>query len=561
MNKRRFAGVLLVLCLFCAGFSLYAQSAAQEMEDLLAKDELTYAEAARFILKASEKFVTSDAEEAFWFAAKKGWLPKYTEPADPARIDGIGLLIMNSFDIEGGFMYSVTKSPHYAFRELEYRNIIQGRADRYMKISGDFLIFTIGRVLSEIEKDAERAAKFADERPSLRRKDRLQPESYDFGLILFQDSAFYHDFTYGTTDFIYRANAMPRVSFLLGNNGFFITSFGFAIEYGDEFKKAFELLRTELSLRFGSFGIRAGRFNYADPMSFALDSLYDGIMFSYNTGAGQFNVGSWYTGILYKKSANILMTENDRDIYNAPFVKGDFFGTYFAPPRIIVSMDWDHPSISEFVQLKTALSGQFDMSKQVGRLHSQYFTFSAGLNFSKFLVSAGGSIEAAEIKGAEETYRLAVAGELGFYFPLRFKIDGQLSLKARYGSGDTGKPFYAFTPVTTAYYGEIFQTGISGHTMFDVTYSARFLETLGAIFNVSYFIRNDLMTPNTYIIAGTDMRKKLLGMEISSKLVWNPFSDMEYSLGIGTFIPPFGNNWPNSRAIWKINLTTLLALY
>jgi len=562
LNIRRFKGIFAALFLFFAGSFLYAQSTAQEVEALLANDEVNYADAARFILRASEQYITSDAEEAFWYAAKKGWLPDYTEPSDPARIDGVGLLIMNAFDIEGGFFYSVTKSPHYAFRELEYRGIIQGRADRYMKISGELLIFIVSRTLAVKEAEEERAAKFAEERPTLdKKKDYLQPESFDFGLLLFQDAAFYHDYTFGTTDFIYKASAAPRISFLLGDNGFFITSMGITVEKSDEFYKIFEVLRTELSLRFGAVEIRGGRFNYADPMSFALDSLYDGIMISHSSGAGQFNIGSWYTGVLYKKNANILMTQNDRDIYNAPLIKGDFLSSYFAPPRIIISMDWNHPSISEFIQLNTALSAQFDMSHKVERLHSQYFTFRAATNFKKFLVIGGGSIEASEIKGANEAIRLGIAGELGFYIPLHFKIDGQLSLKARYGSGNTGKPFYAFTPVTTSYYGEIFKLGISGHTMLDVTYSARLFKTVGASFTVSYFIRNDLKTPNSYIITGTDMGNKLLGTEIFSKVVWSPFSDMQLNLGVGAFIPPFGNNWPDRRSIWKVNLTTLIALY
>jgi hypothetical protein len=431
-----------------------------------------------------------------------------------------------------------------------------------MKIPGDLLVFIIGRTLAEREREEERAAKYAEERQSIEhKKDYLQPESFDFGLIFFQDTAFYHDSTFGTTDFVYKGNVVPRVSFLLGDNGFFITSLGIAIEYSDEFYKLVELLRTELSFHFGSLGFRAGRFTYADPMSFVTDSLYDGIQFTYDTALGQFALGGWYTGTLYKKNANIMMTQYDREIYNAPLIKGDFFKSYFAPPRMIYSLDWEHPSISEFLQLKTTATAQFDLTRQETRYHSQYFTFSSGMNFSKFLVTAGGSLELAEIKGIDTKLNLAVAGELGFYLPLPFKYNSQLILKARYGSGNTGKPFYAFTPITTSYYGEIFQAGISGHTMVDITYSARFMETLGATFTVLYFIRNDLLTPANYIITGTEAGKKLLGAEIFSRVVWSPFSDMQYSLGIGAFVPPYGNNWPNTKAIWKINLTTVLAVY
>jgi len=561
VNIKRFARGLFVLCLFYAGFSLYAQSTAQEMEALLEKDEITYAEAARFILHASDKFVTSDTEEAFWFAAKNKWLPKSVSSGDPARIDGIALLIMNSFDIEGGFMYSATKSPHYAFRELVYKNIIQGRADRYTKVSGEELIFIAGRALADSERKAELAAKFAEDRQNAERKEHLQPESFDFGLVFSQDAAFYRDLTLKETSFIYRANIEPRFSFLLGKTGFFITSMGILLEYSDEFSKAIELLRTEYSMRYGAFGIRVGRFTYSDPMKFVADNLFDGFQLTHNSGLGQLSLGGWYTGILYKKTANILMTQNDRDIYNTPMAKGEFLKNFFAPPRLMVSLDWEHPSIAEFLQLKAAATGQFDISHQNERLHSQYFTLSAGINFKSFILTAGGSFEAAEIRGDYPDLNYAIAGELGFYFPMPSKFKSQLSLKARYGSGNTGNPFYAFTPITTSYYGDIFRAGISGHTILDLTYSARFMETLGATFTVLYFIRNDLLTPSSYIIIGADNGKKLLGAELSSKVIWSPFSDMQYSLGIGAFIPPYGNNWPNARAIWKINLTTVFALY
>jgi len=563
LNFKRLA-CIAALFLFCVGSSLYAQSTAQEMEALLANDELTYAQASRFILRASDKFVTSDDEEAFWFAAKKGWLPKYVEPDEPARIDGIGLLIMNAFDIEGGFFYSVTKSPQYAFRELEHRNIIQGRADRYMKISGEFLVFTVGRVLAQSEKEADRAAKFAEERQAQDKKqERLQPETFDFGLIFSQDNAIFHDFTHDDTNFVHRANAVPRVSFLMGDNAFFITSLGFGIEYVDEeLYGIFELLRTEFSIYSGAFGLKAGRFNYSDPTRFVADSLYDGIQLIYNSGIGRFGLGGWYTGALYKRNANILMTQNDRLIYDAPRNKNRYFENYFAPRRAIVSMDWEHPSLSSFLQLKTALTGQFDMSGLSKKYHSQYFTVSTGLNFKDFVITAGGSIEAGETRSdTDAELSLAAAGELGLYFSLPAKYNSQLSLKARYGSGVESKSFNAFIPITTTSYGEIFQVGISGHTMFDLTYSVRFFETLGASLTASYFIRSDLLTPASYIMTGEDMKKKLLGAEFFSKIIWSPFSDMQYTLGVGAFFPHFGNNWPNARAVWKIDLAALIAIY
>jgi len=586
LNFKCFAKVFLVLCLFCIGFSLYAQT-AQVIENILSKDELTYAEAAGFILRASEKLVTSDEEEAFWFAAKKYWLPKNVSPDDPAKIDGIAFLLLNAFDIEGGVMYSITKSPHYAFRELQYRNIIQGRADRYMKVSGAELVFITGRVLEESEKEADLAAKFAEERETMGSKGHLQPLSYDFGLILTQDNAFYHDYNYGDTEFDYTASAVPRFSFLLGDKGLFLTSMGFTFEYDSterDISSIFELLRTEFSIRFGRFGLRGGRFNYTDPMSYVAYGLFDGLQLTHTSSAGQFGLGVWYTGALYKKNANILMTQNDWDIFEAPMEKGYVLRNYFAPPRLMASIDWEHPSIGEAFRFSTALTGQMDISKQEQKYHSQYLTLSAGLNLNNFLITGGGSLELAEVADDEATtLQLAVAGELGFSFPLPTKLDSRLSLKARYATGNSNpflsqffgrlssrrrnndgskaETFSPFIPLTTLYQNEIFKMGMAGHTVIDLAYSVRFLRTLGGSLTASYFIRNDLVTPNIYIITGKEKEKKFLGMELFSKIVWSPLTDLQYNLGIGTFVPVFGNNWPNARTIWKIDLTTLIALY
>ncbi|MDR2598058.1 MAG: hypothetical protein LBC76_12160 [Treponema sp.] len=568
MNIKRFAPFLLTLCLFCTGFSVYAQTTAQEMEKILAKDQLTYAEAVRFVLQASEKLITFDAEEAFWFAAEKYWLPKSAAPDKPARIEGIALLIMHSFEFDGGFLYYVTKSPHYAFRELQYRNVIQGRADRYMKISGEYLIFTVGRALAERERQDEIDAKYAEDRKTvIAQREFLQPESYDFGLLLTQDTAVFHDsnFDEDNNDFIYKANAVPRFSLLIGDTASFITSMGFGIEYGSknaELFKFFELLRTEFSIRFFQFGLRVGRFSYSDPMKFVADGLFDGIQLNYNSGIGRFGLGGWYTGIIYKKNANILMNSNDWVIYNTPMLKDHYFQNYFAPKRMFVSMDWDHPSIGSLMQINTALTAQFDMSNLDERYNSQYFTLGTGMNFKNFLVTMGGSIGLAEIMNGEavSAYNFGVAGEFGFYFPLPGRYSSNISVKGRYGSG-AGKVFDAYIPLTTTYYGEIFQVGIAGHTMLDLTYSIRFLKSLGASLTASYFIRNDLTTPADYLIIGADKGKKLLGMEIFSKLVWSTLSDIQLNFGIGAFLPPFGNNWPTSEAIWKFDLTTVLALY
>jgi outer membrane protein OmpA-like peptidoglycan-associated protein len=137
--------------------SLSAQtSVAQELENLLASSSVTYGQAALIILQASDNALTSSPEEAFRYAFSREWLPKSASASAPARLDGISLLIMNSFNMRGGMFYSLFKNAHFAYRELEYLYIIQGRTDPAMKVSGEELLFYVGEVLALQENQVAR---------------------------------------------------------------------------------------------------------------------------------------------------------------------------------------------------------------------------------------------------------------------------------------------------------------------------------------------------------------------------------------------------------------------
>jgi len=149
-------GVKKYILLSVLGFGALAFPRAQthaEMESLLGSPTVTYAQAARFVLEASEAAVISDTLEAFRFAFERNWLPAGASPGSPARLDGISLLLMRSFSIKGGLFYSIFRNPHYAYRELVYLNIIQGRADPHTAVSGSQLLFIIGRALTVLGRD------------------------------------------------------------------------------------------------------------------------------------------------------------------------------------------------------------------------------------------------------------------------------------------------------------------------------------------------------------------------------------------------------------------------
>jgi len=144
-----FFGVCLLLASPILAPRVFAQTAA-ELETLLYADAVNYGQAARFVLLAAD-INDLKAEDAFSYAMEKKWLPAKAEKDSDAKLDGVSLLIMRAFDIKGGAFYTMMKPPHYAYRELLYQNVIQGRADPGMAVSGDLLFFVVNRALEQKE--------------------------------------------------------------------------------------------------------------------------------------------------------------------------------------------------------------------------------------------------------------------------------------------------------------------------------------------------------------------------------------------------------------------------
>ncbi|MCL2720325.1 MAG: hypothetical protein FWD47_03180 [Treponema sp.] len=537
----------------------FSQSIAQEMENLLATSQVSYAQAARFILRASGSFTTANQEDAFWFAATRSWLPENINPQDSARLDAVCLLLMKAFNIEGGIMYSITKNPHYAYRELVYKNIVQGNVDPFTRITGEQLIFYVNRVFAFLEREDETAAAYAQERRTLETKEKMEPTSLDLGILFTQNTTAYGNFADGDQNLDYKLGITPRASFILSDIGFLYVSAGFTLWYDEEFYVLPELLRTELSFRFGRWGLNFGRFVYTDPLGFVTDSLLDGFQITHTSGFGRLSLGAWFTGMLYKNNAQIIMTESDKTLFELPIDINNFADTYFAPYRAVASINWEHPSVGGIIQLNTSLVGQFDLNTDKDeRLHSQYFILKIGIPINTFSIILGGSFGLTQVPGNMD---YIYAGELGLFktFPDKNAV---LSFTARHASGgESGDSFGAFIPITAVYYGQIFKSKITGLTTFAIDYQTRISNIFGASFNVSYFARNDLSPVESNIVAPSEAGKHLLGAEIYTSLIFSPFSDLQFILGAGVFVPMLGNNWSDAGSVWRVDLTSIFALY
>ena len=153
--KNRTLPVLLFL-VFTISAPLFGQTAAR-LEDLLGKTELTWSELCSFVLEAAEVGTYSNPDDAFNLAVQNKWLPKNAESGGTAQLNGASLLLMQSFNIKGGIFYSMTKSPHHAYREMVFKKVIRGTSDPGMPVSGQNLLLMIGRLLAISENAAEGA--------------------------------------------------------------------------------------------------------------------------------------------------------------------------------------------------------------------------------------------------------------------------------------------------------------------------------------------------------------------------------------------------------------------
>jgi outer membrane protein OmpA-like peptidoglycan-associated protein len=133
-----------------SGF-LHAQT-ADELDMILTTQEITYLQAARLILTASDSL--PNGGNAFVTAQENRWLPgraKADSPInadDPISLGEVALLIMKSFGLKGGFLYTLFSNPRHACRDLAYVRIIQGRTDPGGHLNGGEFLQILSRTLA-----------------------------------------------------------------------------------------------------------------------------------------------------------------------------------------------------------------------------------------------------------------------------------------------------------------------------------------------------------------------------------------------------------------------------
>ena len=383
----------------------------------------------------------------------------------------------------------------------------------------------------------------------------------DFGLML--------DQTFTDTQWMaypantnYSGNLAPWFSGMFSENGDMYLSMSAGLQAEDgEVRVVSELLRSEIILRSDrGTELRIGRTPYVDPLGFIANGLFDGLRVSQEIGLSSLSVGAWYTGLQYKKRANITVSPQDAVNYYTTFDSKNW-NTYFAPRRMLASVSWEHLALAEWVRLRLAALGQFDLNDESDQYHSEYLIGKVTIPYRSLLVFDAGGVM--ELLQTPDSAKLGLAAELGVAWMPPGGISDRLSLTARIASGrQEDSPLGAFLPLTTVAQGKVLQAKLSGLGHFRLNYLARLHNAFSLDVGASYFIKSTEQGYTAWPISSdSNPDQYALGAEFSATFIWNPVSDIRVNSGGGVFLPQLGDVSPDERARWQFELSLSMALY
>jgi hypothetical protein len=381
------------------------------------------------------------------------------------------------------------------------------------------------------------------------------PEGFaqDFGLVLNQKAELTDgEKPYGAVE--YTGTALPWFAAPLGDKADLYLSGGFSAEYLDEeWKPLPEIHRFELTynprpgLRFeiGRLPVRGS--------SCVMVGLFDGASFRLNTGGGRLSGGVFYTGLLYKKSAYIVMKAEDRTDY-------DDRDGYFASRRLAAGINWERTGIFHTRNtLSVSGAAQFDLNGNDTFFHSQYFEAKLGAPLGgRVNAGFGGLIELAE--ETDKSLYTAFAGSAEIQWMLPTALQDRFCFTGWFSSGTWNDRVGVFIPLTMQTRGKILRPEFSGVALLEAAYTVRLHPRFAADVSGAYYFRTDTVTfyhPDIDPLSASP----LLGGEVYGSLTWMPFSDVVIFAGGGVFFPRTGKAFSDDAGlIYHVSLAASISL-
>lgn len=137
MNIKKYLLIPMFMAVFL--FSVSAQS-NELIDQIITQDSARLDTASLIILQAAELLpLDANYDDVFDFLQNNKNLKRLAKK-ETINQGRLSLLIMISFDINGGVMYCITKSPRYAAREIKSLGGIIENASPYKVVSGQEVI-------------------------------------------------------------------------------------------------------------------------------------------------------------------------------------------------------------------------------------------------------------------------------------------------------------------------------------------------------------------------------------------------------------------------------------
>jgi hypothetical protein len=278
---------------------------------------------------------------------------------------------------------------------------------------------------------------------------------------------------------------------------------------------------------------------------------------AFSAGESRFLAGAYYTGLLYKDTADIIMSGRDEKDYKELFSDG---GGYFASRRVVAALQWEKPAAGPRSSFSLGLLGQLDRNGGDDEYHSQYLSGRYGLRLSSVALEASAALGAGE--DTDGNLSLFFTGSLGLDKRLSVSRDARLGIRGIYSSPDTGGRVSPFLPINSIPQGQVFSPAIGGISVIKGFCTLRPLRTLALGAECSWFIRTDTASfqderePGKLKSSGY-----FLGGEACATVNWTPAPDMSFSIGGGAFFPALGNAFESgAKTRWKASAGMILSL-
>jgi hypothetical protein len=379
----------------------------------------------------------------------------------------------------------------------------------------------------------------------------------DYGLVLGGEGEY--DQVMEPAEFSLTGTAVPWVSAVLNEkiDGYLSGKLTFQyLQKQESPSPFFEVERFEIHFRPAPpLYVSLGRQSFQDSAGMIASGLFDGLSAALSLEAGRFSLGAFYTGLLYKETAEILMTGSDIQQYEKPLNAPNLAG-YFASRRVLLSLAGEFPGLTPRTSLVIQALAQLDVNGALDTLHTEYLEarFSAEL-FDGLHVNLGGLGELAQGTGGNQWSLAAFAGA-------DWEVSGAapdlLSAQILWASGKQDSR-RAFSPVSSISPGQISGFKLEALMSAGLSYRVRPRQVFSAEAGAVYLIRTDR---ETLADAGldSDSVSPLLGPEVYGSLVWAPDSAVRLSAGGGAFFPQRGGAFRTGAPVrWKAKLGLIVS--